>query len=318
MLITLLVTILFGIGLVIIFTRMVPPLKKITNLPRIPDTVAEIFTSLERSENAIGPKPGTEKQIILPLNFTQNADFSMVYFHGFSASRREASPLFEKVASHFSAALYLTRFQGHGLGPDELGSAKGVAWIADAVEAYQIGLKLGNEVVITCMSTGCALGLYLAYFFPDKIKALILLSPNFGPADPKSFLALGPLGPLITRAVVGKYHAFKPANSQQAYYWTFQYGSAVIPEMITLVTAVKNLNLSEIKIPVLTLYTPFDSVVSATEIEKHVPLLGSPKNKLIALVETQEHVLAGDIMNPLMTDKIAKECIDFLKGLDKE
>ena len=304
-------------GIVVVFacTRFIPSLERVSFTEKVPLQISAIQAYLLKEEKLFSPKPGTEKVIFFPKSSTGKSKLSFVYLHGFSASRQEASPIFEKVAEQLNSPIFMTRLKGHGLGAEELGSAKKSDWIKDALEAYQIGLRLGDEVVLTCMSTGCALGLYLAYFFPEKIKALIMLSPNYSPADPRSFLALGPLGPLITQTVIGKYRQFKAANSQQAYYWTTRYRTSVIPEMISLVYAAKKLDLSKIKIPILTIYTPFDKVVSAEEIELNSPRLGSNKNKLIPLIETQEHVLGGDIMNPLFNERIINESIDFIKSI---
>jgi esterase/lipase len=201
------------------------------------------------------------------------------------------------------------------LTPEKLGAATFNDWIQDSIEAYQIGLTLGEQVVITCASTGCSLAMYLAYFFPDKIHALIMVSPNFSPADSRSFLALGPLGLITTRLLLGKYQEFKPSNNLQAYYWTYKYETSVIPEMINLVAGIKNLDLSRIQTPVLTIYTPFDKVVSTQEIEKNTQRLGSIRNKLVPIFETKEHILAGDIMNPKLNNKIIQLSIQFLKNL---
>lgn len=306
---------IFLVTLVLVSTRILSPLEKIHFPNSIPTSIQDIELYLSSSERFIKPKPGTEKKIFFPSEQRQKSKVSFIYLHGFSASRQETSPVVETVAKHWQAPLFMTRLHGHGLGPDQLGASKQHRWLQDAVEAYRIGLSLGDEVVITCMSTGCALGLYLAYFFPQKIKAIIMLSPNFALADRRSFLATGPLGSLITQAVAGDYQEFKPANSLQAYYWTNRYGSEVLPEMISLVTAVRNLKLESIKVPTLTLYTPFDRIVSVPDIEKHATRLGSNKNKLISLVETQEHVIAGDIMNPKMNDRVIREIVTFLREI---
>jgi esterase/lipase len=301
--------------LVLISTRWVAPLKKKKLATKIPPDPSQLQEYLRQRELKIRPKPGTEKKIFQTNPGTSKSKISFVYLHGFTASRHEVSPVFETIAESLGAPLFMTRLHGHGLGQDELGETKKEQWLEDAIEAYRIGLTLGEEVVIACMSTGSALGLYLAYFYPEKIKALILLSPNLAPADPRSFLARGPLGKIITRLFLGKHRQLKAANSRQAYYWTMTYGTPVLTEMISLVTAVKELKFERIKIPTLTLYTPFDDVISASEIESNLPRMGSPLNKLIPLIETQSHVIAGDIMNPMMSERVIKECLDFLVPL---
>jgi esterase/lipase len=306
------VSILFLIVLVLLSTRMTKALKPVSALPVIPDSLSELEEFLALNEKQINPKLGTEKTIIFPDAKRTKSKLALIYLHGFSASRGELSPVFEDVAKKWKLPIFFTRFKGHGLGPDDLGEAKFTDWLYDAAEAYLIGKKLGDEIVLTCMSTGCSLGLYLAYFYPEKIKALVMLSPNFEPADRRAFLALGPLGLLFTQIFIGDYREYQPINLQQKYFWTVRYRARVIPEMMTLVQGVKKLDLSQIKIPILTLYTPYDGVVSATEIENNVHRLGSKINQLVPLQETKHHVLAGNVFNPSLNDLVENRISQFL------
>lgn len=140
-----------------------------------------------------------------------------------------------------------------------------------------------------------------------------MMSPNFSPADQRSLLANGPLGSLMTRAIIGPYRTIQPVNDGNAYYWTMKYGSAVIPEMVTLVTAVRNMDLELIKTPTLTLYSPFDEVISVKEIEKTIPRLGGKQNRSVVLSETREHLIAGDIFNPQMNGRVISLVEEFLR-----
>lgn len=289
------------------------PLKPVSPLPMIPDTLPELEKYIVLSEKKINPRLGTEKIIVFSDAKRTKSKLALVYLHGFSASRGELSPVFEDIAKKWNLPIFFTRFKGHGLGSDDLGEARFTDWLSDAVEAYQVGKNLGEEIVLTCMSTGCSLGLYLAYFYPERIKALVMLSPNFEPADRRAFLALGPLGPLFTQIFIGDYREYEPFNLQQKYFWTVRYRAKVIPEMMTLVQGVKNLDLSQIKIPILTLYTPYDGVVSATEIENNVHRLGSKINQLVPLQETKHHVLAGNVFNPSLNEFVENRISQFLE-----
>lgn len=304
------------LGLTLLSTRWVPKLT-LKPLPTLPSKdLKSLQAYISAVEQPHHPKPGTEKLLLLPPSQPQKSPTSFLYLHGFSASRQEISPVIENLARSMNSPLFMTRFSGHGLGAEELGETKWTQWIDDALEAYVIGASLGDEMIITCMSTGCALGLYLAHFYPEKIKALILLSPNFSPANPLSFLANGPLGPLMTKLVLGDYRTSEIKDPRQAYFWTTQYRTNVIPEMITLVTAVKNLDFKKIQIPVLTVYTKNDDVVSVQEIEENIPRLPNPRNQIVELSEATNHVLAGDIMNSNLNAKLLRICEEFLKNLD--
>jgi esterase/lipase len=299
-------------------TKLIPTLEKWTLKSSIPNSIAELEDYLQLKETKFKPKHGTEKFILFPSEQKTKSHLAFVYFHGFSATRGELSPVFEDIAKRMALPIFFTRFTGHGLGSEELGQAKYADWIQDAIEAYEIGKKLGSEIILACASTGCPLSLYLAYFFPDKIRALVMLSPNFAPFDSRAFLALGPLGPLFIQIFMGEYREYQPRNSKHAYFWTVKYRSRVLLEMITLVEAIKNLDFAQIKMPILTLYTPYDNVVNPREIEKNVRRFGSQVNQLISLPETREHVLAGDAMNPEMTSRVEQIINQFLQQLSND
>lgn len=309
---------LIGVSAVLLVgAKINRPLSPLSFKKIIPSKPAEIAAYLQQQE-ALFPLKNENQKILFNWNSSNRPpSTSMVYLHGFSASRRELSPLIENLALKSKSPLFMTRLHGHGLGPDELGAATMNDWLKDAHEALEIGLKMGEQVIITCTSTGCALGLYLAYFFPDRIKALIMISPNYAPANKLAFLANGPFGPILTRLIAGPYRQFENTNDQIEAFWTTRYGTAVIPEMVSLVTAVKNLDLEKIKIPTLTVYTPHDDVVDVQEIEKHSRRLGSEPHKIIRLDEAKNHVLAGNVHSPEMTSKVEDICSDFLVELEQ-
>lgn len=312
-------TLIFGILFVVLGSSQLGASLTKQPLPsHIPKSPREIERFIAENEMKFPIKSNNQK-VLLNANLSRGkSPTSFIYIHGFSASRMEISPVFETLSKNWDSPLFMTRLHGHGLGPDDLGNAKMDDWINDALEALTIGLTLGEKVVITCTSTGCALGLYLAYFYPEKIEALILVSPNFAPANPMAFLANGPLGPTMTRIFEGPYRKFDETSPSIEAHWTTLYGTRSIPEMVSLVTAVKNLDLETIRIPTLTLYTPHDDVVSVPEIQKHAPRLSSPLNQIISLDEAKNHVLAGDLRSPETTEKVIKLCDSFLAGFIKK
>ena len=86
-------------GIVIVFscTRFIPSLERVSFTEKIPLQISAIQAYLRREEKLFSPKPGTEKVIFFPKAYNGKKKLSFVYLHGFSASRQEASPIFEKV-----------------------------------------------------------------------------------------------------------------------------------------------------------------------------------------------------------------------------
>jgi alpha-beta hydrolase superfamily lysophospholipase len=69
------------------------------------------------------------------------------------------------------------------------------AWLNDTVEALAIGRRLGGKVIMMGVSTGAAAVIWLATQ-PDAeaLAAVILVSPNFAPANRSANVLLWPWG----------------------------------------------------------------------------------------------------------------------------
>ena len=138
-------------------------------------------------------REGLTKAILWANPEEKQTEYSIVYLHGFSASRQEISPVMEKVADALGANLFFTRLSGHGQTTEALSESNPKEWFQDATEAFEIGKRLGEKVILVGTSTGATLGLWLALKHRrEKIHALLLLSPNLGIRDPRGVLALGP------------------------------------------------------------------------------------------------------------------------------
>ncbi|MDO8947883.1 MAG: hypothetical protein Q7U88_12110 [Desulfocapsaceae bacterium] len=95
--------------------------------------------------------PGTEKKIVSVHTLGKQTPLSIVYVHGFSASRQDTAPLAAEIAAQLHANLYSTRLRGHVRGGEAMldGSVNG--WVNDIHEAVEInrealGTSDGNYV----------------------------------------------------------------------------------------------------------------------------------------------------------------------------
>ena len=65
-------------------------------------------------------REGLNKEILWANVEEKQAEYSIIYLHGFSASRQEISPVMEKVADALGANLFFTRLSGHGQNTEAL------------------------------------------------------------------------------------------------------------------------------------------------------------------------------------------------------
>ena len=97
------------------------------------------------------------KKILWAGKSSQKTSLSIVFIHGFSATRVELSPVIEEVAKSLGANVFFTRLTGHGQDGIALSDATFSDWITDTNEAIRIGEVIGDEVILIGSSTGCSL-----------------------------------------------------------------------------------------------------------------------------------------------------------------
>jgi pimeloyl-ACP methyl ester carboxylesterase len=119
--------------------------------------------------------PGAEKSIVWAGAKRAKTPFAIVYLHGFSATRQETFPLCDLVAARLGANLHYTRLTGHGRGGRALAEATVSDWLNDAAEAFAIGERLGDKVIVIGTSTGGTLATWLALQPHSTLHACVLL-----------------------------------------------------------------------------------------------------------------------------------------------
>lgn len=263
--------------------------------------------------------PGTEKTILWAGEPGEQTEFSLVFLHGFSASHHEIAPIPETLAKHLQANLFLTRFTGHGRGPEGMREGNVNRWLNDANEALQIGQRLGKKVIVMAVSTGGSAATWLAAQPDSHLHALILVSPNYGIQNKLARLMTWPWGNLLLRAVQGPYREWQPLNKDQATYWTWRYPSQALLPMMGMITLTEGLAFEDITTPTLMIYHPEDQVVDSTITDTIFQRLGSTHKHRWVYTDTKDpdkHVLMGDIVSPGSTAAVLPEMLQFLQTLD--
>ena len=284
----------------------------------LPDDLDIYLSESESSYNDI--KENTEKKIIwADENDKSQSKISLVYVHGFSASRHEVSPLLENISQKLSANIYFTRLTGHARSNDAMGEITLNAMLNDIVEALEIGKRIGEKVILVGNSTGSTLITWLIeYKNIDQIAGVVLLSPNYGLKDPKSVLLTLPWAKHFLPVFEGKTYSFVPDNEIQKNYWTYEYPIQALFPMMALVKLTNELAFEKINVPVLMMYSKEDGVVDIVKIKEVFGRFSSVEKRLVDVENVQgkqKHVLAGDVLSSSTTGFVSDEIYQFLDRL---
>lgn len=278
-----------------------PEIASDVRTPDLPPDLVRYNDSLESRFTDI--TQGAERSIVWHEEHEQTA-LSIVYIHGFSATRAETAPLCDSLAQRLRANLFYTRLTGHGRTGQALAEASAEDWLRDMVEAVEIGKRLGEQVILIGNSTGAPLvSWYLATQTTDRVLAAVLMSPNFGPRDSRTKILLWPWGGQIAELLVGSTRSWEPLNELQQRFWTTSYPTSALLPMMALVDMVISLDLSQISVPVLVLYSPQDRVIDPEKAVGAFRRIGSTR-KFLVPTETDDpsgHILAGEIISPRTT-----------------
>ncbi len=286
-------------------------------LPKVSiDTSVDHYLD-KREKKVLGLQPGVCKEVIWAEKRGKKTKFSIIFLHGFSASKFELSPFPNAIALGLNANIYNARLSGHGCGGEALGKVKVKDWVFDLSEALEIGRKIGEKIIIIGSSTGGTLAAVAAS--EKNVYGIIFVSPNF--KVQYRFFQIFTLGfarfwiPLI----FGKYREFKPISKEHAIYWTTRYPIVAIITMATLVKKVVSQNFNKKNCPALFIVSEEDKVVDAKKTLQIAEQWGG--KSLVNLVkcgpydDPHSHVLAGDIKSPTQTEKLVKTSLAWIKSL---
>jgi len=307
-------------ALLAVVLAVIAPARLSNNAP-VARIDGELTAWLEDSESGANAKqalvPGAAKRIRWYQDQNNSKTrYSIVYLHGFSATRQEIAPVGAMVADAIGANLFETRLAGHGLVQHPLEGVRAEDWIDDAAEALAIGAKIGDRVIVMGTSTGATLALAMVGH-PSfaAVSTIILLSPNFAVQDSKAEYLTWPGGPQLAYLVAGRTRSWTPQNELQERYWSTSYPMAAVVEMMRLVKFVRSRLPMKLKQAVLMLYSPSDQVVDIDWIIRGFEQLDSPRKQLVEIpgsADRSNHILAGDIMAPENNLPVTRTIVDFI------
>ena len=271
---------------------------------------------IESKENEVpNIRPDTEKKIIWASKNNQKTKTSLVFIHGFSATRFELSPVIEMLGKELQANIFFTRLKGHGQDGKALGEATFDDWMIDIQEAIEIGKTIGNHLVLIGCSTGCSL-IHTILEQSIDIKAVIYVSPNFGPKSLKGQLLRAPGAKLFMPLVFGNEHFFIPKNAEHERCWTTRYPIKALFAIKDTVVAAYKINHNKIKVPVLFWFSDDDQVVSAKATRKIISKMGNNVSVHNPILTNEDdpsrHGVLGDILSASQTKDGVNKILSWL------
>jgi esterase/lipase len=274
------------------------------DLPVVPEQAADLESYLAENEHHHKLKPDNEARIIWSDSTRRKTEFAVIYLHGYSASQKEGDPVHRRFAREFGCNLFLSRLSDHGVDTtDALYYFTADRLWNSAKQALAIGSRLGEKVIVMGTSTGSTLGLKLAAKYPDKVHALINLSPNIAINDPAAFILNDPWGLQIARMVMGGKYRDTGASEQESKFWNSKYRLESLVQLEELLeTTMNEATFRQVSQPSLTLYyykneqeqDPQVRVSAMLEMHRHLSTPDSMK-LAIAIPSAGAHVIGSSL-----------------------
>tara|TARA_B100001964_G_scaffold109936_1_gene122885 strand:+ start:194 stop:1051 length:858 start_codon:yes stop_codon:yes gene_type:complete len=279
-------------------------------------SITELDDYLKRTESSIHAlRSDCKKKIVWASEPGVKSDTSVVYIHGFSATRFECSPVIEMVAVKLVANLFFTRLRGHGQDGRALGEASFDEFMEDTLEAIEIGNTIGDEVIVVGCSTGCSL-IHLALSQGVSIKSAIYISPNFGPKPLMGQSLRLPGAEFFVPLIFGKTHSFIPKNSEHTRCWTTSYPTKALFVVRDTVLAAHQVKHREITTPMLFWFSDEDKIVNAEWTRRIASKMGINVTMHNPTLTDQDdpshHCILGDILSPSQTEKGVEKILNWL------
>ncbi|RUV54895.1 alpha/beta fold hydrolase [Mesorhizobium sp. M5C.F.Ca.IN.020.29.1.1] len=278
---------------------------------------------LARREAAVPDiRDGLEKEIIWanPMIHARTP-LSIVYVHGFSASKGEVRPLPDEVADQLDANLFYTRLTGHGQGGAAMADGSVNAWINDYAEALAIGRAIGDKVIVIATSTGGSLAAWAATQpgASDGVAAIAFISPNFGVRASGAELLTMPWGRGIAQLFAGEERSFPPRNPLHEKFWTYRYPIAATQPMAALTELAYGAPVEKANIPALFIFSDSDRIVRSDRTREIAGRWGAA-HELVPVEDAGDrdnHVIAGDALSPATTAFLAQRIVVWIQAVVK-
>mgnify|MGYP001162683831 FL=1 len=252
---------------------------------------------------------------------TKKTAVSVVYIHGFSASLGEIRPVPDLIANNLGANLYFARLSGHGSrDPLALGKCNSSDWYRDIEESLEIGLRIGNQVLVIATSFGAALvSEYLSKNNLDnRMVGTVFISPCYGIPNWRVHLFRYPFwSKFLYPTIFGKLRVSTSQTAEESKWWSQVYPVVAIENLVLCVEKIWRSNFRSIKSPNLMIFCNEDRLVSIPRIKTMQKRWGGgaslkPLDVPLQTDHNNYHVIMGDIKSPTQTEKGVQLILDWL------
>lgn len=302
---------------------------------------------IEKSEKAFkNLKKDSEKKIIWTSADKKKTKYVLVYLPSFAAGRKEIYPVIETLANDLRANVFFTRWAGHGGLAEDYKNLSAQDLFDTAQEALTVGKKLGDEVIIVGTGLGASMASTMAILDskltatlkgtePEShLKAVVLISPIYSMLPDKLKYLASPFGPLLAPFYANEFIERRPKNPDIFKYWDTKYHRDGLIQLAKTVEAINRMDLHDLKLPTLVLYTKLDKEGLPSLIEAKFNQIGGyestddlkngnsnmnssqilTKKKLISIL-TPDPILAGEFTSPQTTQTVISEIKDWLDSV---
>ena len=263
-------------------------------------------------------REGVNKQIIWHGERGERTDVAIVYLHGFSASLGEVRPVPDLVAKALGANLYYSRLKGHGRTAVAMAEANADDWLNDTAEALAIGARLGKRLIVISTSMGASLVSYLHAEKPewgDMIVGHVMISPNFGLADPSSALLSFPFARQFIPLLLGDMRGTVSSNALVQNTWTIPHSTSALMPLARITNEANEAPLENIDVPMLVFRSLKDKTVSPKATAAAINRMNGVVEEILIdqSGHSNHHVLAGDALSPQTNSLMTNAIIEWVK-----
>jgi pimeloyl-ACP methyl ester carboxylesterase len=251
-------------------------------------------------------RPATEAEIIwVDDSLKSVTPFSILYLHGFGASKYEGDPVHRYLAETFGANLLLARLAGHGLKTEyAMKGLRSKDLMNSTLQSLRWAEALGDSVIVVGTSTGASLGMWATTFSPTT-AAVVLYSPIIRPyVDRTAKLLIGPWGKDLLKLLSGGEVIVQDrGDSIRNIIWSTYYHPDGYEALMQFVYAeMQPERLREFDLPLFLGYyyknvDAQDKTVSVAAMLEMLDWIAvSPeKRRVVAFPEAGDHVIAGSV-----------------------
>ena len=287
----------------------------------------DVENYLDISESKItGVLPWTKKRVIWynPISKSKSK-IAIIYIHGFSASLGEIRPVPDILAKNYNANLFFTRLSGHGINDSRyLRDADGMDWYVDVQEAFEIGKKIGERIIVVATSFGCTL--VSEYLSKNNMNDIVLgniyISPCFGISNWRLKLSSFYFSKFIYKLFLGEKRVATNRNSEEKKWWSNELPIESIINLELSVEKVWQSDFKKIVVPTIFIFNPKDQLISIKRIKKVSKRWGGDLSIVSLDVSSNVdnknyHVILGDIKAPTETDFGIQIILGWLNNIIK-